>query len=70
MKDLGKKLLQLYLQLIIKVIKEEKLIEETRSIIAAYKLPKTVIFTDEVQRAPNGKANYKWAKSFAEEQLS
>jgi fatty-acyl-CoA synthase len=53
-----------------KVIKEEKLIEETRSIIAAYKLPKTVIFTDEVQRAPNGKANYKWAKSFAEEQLS
>ena len=52
-----------------KVIKEEKLIEETRSIIAAYKLPKTVIFTDEVQRAPNGKANYKWAKSFVEEQL-
>jgi fatty-acyl-CoA synthase len=53
-----------------KTIKEEKLIEDTRSIIAAYKLPKKVIFTDEVQRAPNGKANYKWAKSFAEEQLS
>ena len=70
MKDLGKKLLQLCLQLSDKVIKEEKLIEDTRSIIAAYKLPKKVIFTDEVQRAPNGKANYKWAKSFAEEHLS
>ena len=53
-----------------KALKEEQLIEDTRSIIAAYKLPKKVIFTDEVQRAPNGKANYKWAKSFAEEQLS
>jgi len=53
-----------------KTLKEEQLIEDTRSIIAAYKLPKKVIFTDEVQRAPNGKANYKWAKSFAEEQLS
>jgi len=51
-------------------LKEEQLIDDTRSIIAAYKLPKKVIFTDEVQRAPNGKANYKWAKSFAEEQLS
>jgi fatty-acyl-CoA synthase len=53
-----------------KVLKEEELIEDTRSIIAAYKLPKSVIFTDEVQRAPNGKANYKWAKSFAEEHFS
>ena len=51
-------------------LKEEELIEDTRSIIAAYKLPKSVIFADEVQRAPNGKANYKWAKSFAEEHLS
>ena len=38
--------------------------------IAGYKLPKSILFTDEVQRAPNGKANYKWAKTFAEEQLS
>ena len=53
-----------------KVLKEEELIEDTRRIIAAYKLPKSVIFVDEVQRAPNGKANYKWAKSFAEEHLS
>jgi len=46
------------------------LIEDTRSILAAYKLPKSIIFTDEVQRAPNGKANYKWAKSYAQENLA
>ena len=53
-----------------KVVNEEELIEKTRSVIAAYKLPKSIIFTDEVKRAPNGKANYKWAKSYAEEHLS
>ena len=47
-----------------------QLIEDTRKTIAGYKLPKVIIFTNEVQRAPNGKANYKWAKSFAGEKLS
>ncbi len=51
-------------------INESELIENTRKSIAGYKLPKTILFTDEVQRAPNGKANYKWAKTFAEEQLT
>ena len=51
-------------------VNETELIENTRKIIAGYKLPKTILFTDEVQRAPNGKANYKWAKAFAEEQLT
>ena len=51
-------------------VNEAELIENTRKIIAGYKLPKTILFTDEVQRAPNGKANYKWAKAFAEEQLT
>jgi acyl-CoA synthetase (AMP-forming)/AMP-acid ligase II len=51
-------------------INESELIENTRKTIAGYKLPKTILFTDEVQRAPNGKANYKWAKTFAEEQLT
>ncbi len=50
-------------------VNESELIENTRKSIAGYKLPKTILFTDEVQRAPNGKANYKWAKAFAEEQL-
>ena len=51
-------------------VNEAELIENTRKSIAGYKLPKTILFTDEVQRAPNGKANYKWAKTFAEEQLT
>ena len=53
-----------------KKVNEAELIENTRKSIAGYKLPKTILFTDEVQRAPNGKANYKWAKTFAEEQLT
>jgi len=51
-------------------VNEAELIENTRKSIAGYKLPKTILFADEVQRAPNGKANYKWAKAFAEEQLT
>ena len=53
-----------------KQIHEDELIKSTRSKIAGYKLPKIILFTDQVQRAPNGKANYKWAKTYAEEQLS
>ena len=53
-----------------KELDQLQLIEDTRKTIAGYKLPKVIIFTNEVQRAPNGKANYKWAKSFAEEKLS
>ena len=44
-----------------------QLVNSTRNYIAGYKLPKKVIFVDEVQRAPNGKANYKWAKNVANE---
>ena len=50
-----------------KVLDELVLIENTRKKIAGYKLPKQILFTDEVKRAPNGKANYKWAKSYAKE---
>ena len=48
-----------------KEINEADLVESTRQFIAGYKLPKKVIFVEEVQRAPNGKANYKWAKNVA-----
>ena len=51
-------------------VNEAELIENTRKIIAGYKLPKTILFADEVQRAPNGKANYKWAKAEAIDKLS
>ena len=50
-----------------KDVSEEALVDSTREFIAGYKLPKKVIFVDEVQRAPNGKANYKWAKNVANE---
>ena len=46
-------------------IDAEALIEQTRKFIAGYKLPKEILFVDRVERAPNGKANYKWAKEEA-----
>jgi len=46
-------------------IDTEALIEQTRKFIAGYKLPKEILFVDRVERAPNGKANYKWAKKEA-----
>ena len=51
-------------------ITQDSLVDSTRAFLAGYKLPKKIIFVDEVKRAPNGKANYKWAKTFAEEQLT
>ena len=53
-----------------KEIDEDDLVNATRQFIAGYKLPKKVIFVDEVQRAPNGKANYKWAKNVANKEFS
>ena len=53
-----------------KQLDEDDLVNATRQFIAGYKLPKKVIFVDEVQRAPNGKANYKWAKNVANKEFS
>ena len=53
-----------------KEIDEDNLVNATRQFIAGYKLPKKVIFVDEVQRAPKGKANYKWAKNVANKEFS
>ena len=50
-------------------IDEQDLIASTREYLAGYKLPKQVLFVEEVMRAPNGKANYKWAKETAEKEL-
>jgi acyl-CoA synthetase (AMP-forming)/AMP-acid ligase II len=33
--------------------------------IADYKAPRRVVFVDEVYRAPNGKADYRWAREQA-----
>ena len=40
-----------------------------RSHLAGYKIPKNVLLVDTVQRAPNGKADYKWAKATALDRL-
>jgi acyl-CoA synthetase (AMP-forming)/AMP-acid ligase II len=50
-------------------VEGEALREHTRKKLAAYKLPKQVIVVDQVKRAPNGKADYKWAKATVEEAL-
>ena len=48
-----------------KDVSESKLIDSTREFIAGYKLPKKIIIVEHVQRAPNGKADYKWANEIA-----
>lgn len=50
-------------------VDETTLIDHCRQKIAGYKLPKHVILVDQVQRAPNGKADYKWAKQAALDNL-
>ncbi len=41
------------------------LIEYTREHLASYKAPRHVLLVEQVRRAPNGKADYKWAKATA-----
>jgi fatty-acyl-CoA synthase len=42
-----------------------ELIDFTRDHLAGYKVPKSVLVVERVHRAPNGKADYKWAKAQA-----
>ena len=51
-------------------ISEQDLADFTKTKISGYKAPKNILFVDEVKRAPNGKANYKWAKAEAIDKLS
>ncbi|GAB18565.1 fatty-acid--CoA ligase [Gordonia effusa NBRC 100432] len=48
----------------------EEVQEHARTELARYKVPRTVVFVDEVRRTPAGKADYKWAKKAAEEGAS
>ncbi|MDY6828059.1 MAG: acyl-CoA synthetase [Pseudomonadota bacterium] len=50
-------------------LSEDELNEYLRDKIAGYKRPKNVFFVDEVRRATNGKADYKWAKAKAAEEV-
>ena len=47
-------------------LSQDDLINFSREHLSGYKLPKNILFVEKVERAPNGKANYKWAKSEAE----
>lgn len=41
----------------------EEIQQHCRTMLAGYKIPRTVVFVDEVRRTPAGKADYKWAKA-------
>jgi acyl-CoA synthetase (AMP-forming)/AMP-acid ligase II len=40
----------------------DDLIAHTRTLLAAYKAPKRVVFVDRVERGANGKPDYRWAR--------
>ena len=44
--------------------------EYCRESLAGYKVPRTIVFVDEVKRTPAGKADYRWAKKTAEERAT
>lgn len=44
----------------------EEIQEHCRESLARYKVPRTVVFVEEVKRTPAGKADYRWAKARAE----
>ena len=48
-------------------VADDEIIAHTRTQIAAYKAPKRILRVDDFLRSPNGKSDYKWAKSTAEE---
>jgi len=41
---------------------EDEIVAHAGRTIARYKLPKSVLFLDHIQRSPAGKADYRWAK--------
>ena len=47
----------------------DQLIEFCARHLARYKLPKSVIYVDEMVRSPSGKADYRWAKTKALQEL-
>ena len=48
----------------------EELIEFCARHLARYKLPKAILFVDEMVRSPSGKADYRWAKTIALSKLA
>jgi fatty-acyl-CoA synthase len=48
---------------------EDELVEFAARHLARYKLPRAIVFVDEMVRSPSGKADYRWAKKLAYERL-
>lgn len=46
-------------------VDEAVVIESVKRELARFKAPKSVVFVDDVPRAPNGKADYKTARQYA-----
>jgi fatty-acyl-CoA synthase len=44
---------------------EDEILANARGRLSSYKLPKRILLVETVQRAPNGKADYAWAKEHA-----
>lgn len=50
-------------------VSEDELVTHCKSKLASYKVPRSIVFVDAVQRSPVGKADYSWAKQTAREVL-
>ena len=48
----------------------EEIKESASKYIASYKMPKAIVFSDLIERAPSGKPNYQWAQKFANLKLN
>ena len=52
------------------VADEASLKDELRGGLAGYKVPKRIVFVDRLQRSPNGKSDYGWAKEYLNSSLA
>ncbi|MDX2165537.1 MAG: acyl-CoA synthetase [Deltaproteobacteria bacterium] len=50
-------------------VQEAELSDTAAQHLARYKLPRAILFVDEMVRSPSGKADYRWAKKLALERL-
>ncbi len=52
---------------------DELLLDDIKDVaskyIASYKMPKEIVFSELIERAPSGKPNYQWAQEFAKSKL-
>jgi acyl-CoA synthetase (AMP-forming)/AMP-acid ligase II len=44
-------------------VSDDELQHHTKTHLAGYKAPRTIVRVTEVQRSPSGKADYRWAKA-------